>query len=54
VQSSFDRVDYVALVDPETLVAPANSSSRLLVVVAAHLGTTRLIDNLVLGEESRP
>lgn len=54
VQSSFDRVDYVALVDPETLVSPADSASRLLVAVAAHLGTTRLIDNLVLGEESRP
>jgi pantoate--beta-alanine ligase len=54
VQSGFDRVDYVALVDPETLLTPTQSSSRLLVAVAAHLGTTRLIDNVVLGEDPRP
>lgn len=54
VQAEFDQVDYVAAVDPETLAAPAGSSMRLLIAVAAHLGTTRLIDNVVLGEEPRP
>lgn len=54
VQAGFDRVDYVALVDPETLLSPAGSTSRLLIAVAAHLGTTRLIDNVVLGEDPRP
>lgn len=54
VRSCFDRVDYVAVVDPETLMSPAESSSRLLVAVAAHLGRTRLIDNVVLGEDPRP
>ena len=54
VQSDFDRVDYVAVVDPETLVTPTESASRLLIAAAAHLGTTRLIDNIVLGDDPRP
>ncbi|RLB44091.1 MAG: pantoate--beta-alanine ligase [Deltaproteobacteria bacterium] len=54
VQSEFDGVDYVAAVDPDTLMAAAPSPSRLLIAVAAHLGTTRLIDNVVLGEDPRP
>jgi pantoate--beta-alanine ligase len=54
VQAAFDRVDYVAAVDPDTLVTPAESPSRLLIAVAAHLGTTRLIDNIVLGGDPRP
>jgi pantoate--beta-alanine ligase len=54
VQSSFDRVDYVAAVDPETLVTSKGPPTRLLIAVAAHMGTTRLIDNVVLGEDPRP
>lgn len=54
VEARFDRVDYVAPVDPETLGAPRDSYSRLLITVAAHLGNTRLIDNVVLGEDPRP
>jgi len=54
VHPRFDRVDYVAAVDPDTLAPPVESPSRLLVAVAAHLGATRLIDNVVLGEDPRP
>jgi pantoate--beta-alanine ligase len=54
VQSGFDRVDYVAAVDPETLVRTGPSPTRLLIAVAAHLGATRLIDNVVLGDDPRP
>jgi pantoate--beta-alanine ligase len=54
VNLAFDRVDYVAVVDPDTLLAPTEPAPRMLVAVAAHLGTTRLIDNVVLGEDSRP
>lgn len=54
VRGAFDRVDYVAAVDPETLAAPSPSPGRMLIAVAAHLGTTRLIDNVVLGEDTRP
>jgi pantoate--beta-alanine ligase len=54
VQLAFDGVDYVAVADPDTLSRPRESAARLLIVVAAHLGTTRLIDNVVLGEDPRP
>jgi pantoate--beta-alanine ligase len=54
VQVRFDRVDYVAAVDPETLDAPAPGAPTLLLAAAAHLGATRLIDNVVLGEDPRP
>ncbi len=54
VRSRFDRVDYVAAVDPETLGPPEAGPSRLLIAAAAHLGNTRLIDNVVLGEDRRP
>lgn len=54
VRGAFDRLDYVAAVDPETLAAPSPSPRRILIAVAAHLGTTRLIDNVVLGEDARP
>ncbi|MFW2388696.1 MAG: pantoate--beta-alanine ligase [Polyangiales bacterium] len=54
VHRRFDRVDYVAAVDPETLIAPDASPETLLVAAAAHLGNTRLIDNLVLGRDPRP
>ena len=54
VEARFDRIDYVAAVDPETFETPAASSERLLIATAAHLGSTRLIDNVVLGEDERP
>jgi pantoate--beta-alanine ligase len=40
------RVDYVALRDTATLQVPAPDSTRLVVLGAAWLGSTRLIDNL--------
>ncbi|MBW8369798.1 MAG: pantoate--beta-alanine ligase [Thiobacillus sp.] len=40
------RVDYVALRDATTLQAPTPDSARLVVLGAAWLGNTRLIDNL--------
>jgi pantoate--beta-alanine ligase len=54
VERAFDRVDYVAAVDSETLLPTDGTRGRLLIAVAAHLGGTRLIDNLVLGEDPRP
>lgn len=40
------RVDYVALRSQETLLAPSPGERRLVVLAAAYLGRTRLIDNL--------
>jgi pantoate--beta-alanine ligase len=43
------RIDYVAIVDPDTLVDIPNVRGGALVAVAAFVGTTRLIDNLVIS-----
>ena len=40
------RVDYVALRDAASLQAPTPETTRLVVLGAARLGTTRLIDNI--------
>lgn len=42
------HVDYVEVVDPETLEPHATAPPGALVAVAAFVGTTRLIDNLIL------
>jgi len=42
------RLDYFEIVDPDTLEPVGRISQRSLVAVAAYVGTTRLIDNLVL------
>ena len=42
------RLDYFAIVNPDTLDPVENVSGGALVAVAAYLGATRLIDNLVL------
>lgn len=55
IEARFDRVDYVALADPDDLSPlPPTVGSRAVLAGAAHLGTTRLIDNVVLGEDPRP
>jgi pantoate--beta-alanine ligase len=46
------RPDYFEIVDPETLDAVAEIKSTALVAVAAFVGTTRLIDNIVLRDRS--
>jgi|SRR5215472_13471863 len=42
------RLDYFAIVDPETLEPALRIESPVLVAVAAYVGNTRLIDNVVL------
>ena len=42
------RLDYVEVVGPETLEAEITVTKRALVAVAAFVGQTRLIDNLLL------
>jgi pantoate--beta-alanine ligase len=42
------RLDYFEIVNPETLEAVEDVSGGALVAVAAYVGPTRLIDNLVL------
>jgi pantoate--beta-alanine ligase len=46
------RLDYVAIVDSETLAPVADVTQGALVAVAAYFGTTRLIDNFLIGSAS--
>jgi pantoate--beta-alanine ligase len=47
-QEPLARLDYVAVVDARTLAPLDSLRGRVLVPLAAYLGTTRLIDNLEL------
>jgi pantoate--beta-alanine ligase len=42
------KIDYLAVVDAETLLPVNDVSAGALVAVAAYVGTTRLIDNVLL------
>ncbi|TLX57478.1 pantoate--beta-alanine ligase [Stutzerimonas nosocomialis] len=52
LQAAGLRPDYLEIRDADTLGAAQPGSARLVLVVAAHLGKTRLLDNLVV--ERRP
>ncbi len=43
------NVDYLAMVDPERLEPVATAEAGTIVMVAARVGRTRLIDNIILG-----
>jgi pantoate--beta-alanine ligase len=47
------RLDYFEIVDPDTLEPIERTSQPALVAVAAYVGTTRLIDNLLLGPTNK-
>jgi pantoate--beta-alanine ligase len=47
------RLDYFAIVDPHTLDPVADVSRGALVAVAAYVGATRLIDNIMVAASSR-
>jgi pantoate--beta-alanine ligase len=44
------RIDYVEIVDPDTLQEIKRVKEQALVALAVYIGKTRLIDNLLLGE----
>ncbi len=54
ITAAFDRIDYVEAVHPDTLEPLERPSDAPLILVAAHVGSTRLIDNLLLGQDARP
>jgi pantoate--beta-alanine ligase len=45
-------VDYAAIVDPESLAAPADPNASAVALVAGRVGSTRLIDNRQLPRRS--
>jgi pantoate--beta-alanine ligase len=57
IEPNVTRIDYVSVADADEL-RPFDDTEevpgRVLLAIAVHLGTTRLIDNLVLGEEPPP
>lgn len=56
-QLEADVIDYVELADPaavEPLADEAEVPDRVLLAIAVRIGATRLIDNLVLGEDDSP
>ena len=60
VERAATTIDYVEIVDADSLAAfaatgdDARVGERALIAVACHVGTTRLIDNVVLGEDAAP
>jgi pantothenate synthetase len=46
------RLDYAAVVDPDTLLPLDDTSSGALLAIAAFIGPTRLIDNILLVPQS--
>ncbi len=53
VDAGADRVDYVEITDPATIqpIPAEEAVARALLAIACHIGKTRLIDNVVLGED---
>ena len=47
-EAGIDRIDYIALADPETLQDRTRLDQPTIALIAAHVGQTRLIDNLML------
>jgi len=57
IAAAATRVDYVSLADPDELspLSPEEPvPARALLALAAFIGSTRLIDNVVLGEDRAP
>ena len=53
VQRGADSIDYVSVVDAGTLQPVETLGERALIAIACRVGGTRLIDNVVLGEDPR-
>ncbi|MDQ2768611.1 MAG: pantoate--beta-alanine ligase, partial [Gemmatimonadota bacterium] len=47
-------VEYLAVMDPETLEPAPIAATGSVIAIAARVGTTRLIDNVILGAADSP
>jgi pantoate--beta-alanine ligase len=45
------KVEYLAVMDPETLEPAPVAAKGSIIAIAARIGTTRLIDNVILGAD---
>ncbi len=50
IEKQGSRIDYIRIVDAQTLEPVSQVSGRVLVALAVYLGTTRLIDNTVIDQ----
>jgi pantoate--beta-alanine ligase len=48
-EAGIQAIDYVTVADPETLEPVGEVTAPVVVLIAARVGTTRLIDNAVVG-----
>jgi len=48
VSAGIANIDYVTLVDPETMDETVTIEGPALAAIAAHIGGTRLIDNCLI------
>jgi pantoate--beta-alanine ligase len=46
------KIDYAAVVDAETLLPVKKIKGKVLIALAVFIGTTRLIDNIVVNEKN--
>ncbi|MEI8255472.1 MAG: pantoate--beta-alanine ligase, partial [Deltaproteobacteria bacterium] len=54
VRAGVDSVDYVEARDPDTLAEVRPGATRVLLALAVRVSGTRLIDNVVFGEDRAP
>jgi pantoate--beta-alanine ligase len=48
IEISGGKIDYVEIIDNESLLPVSNTTDKILIAVAAFFGKTRLIDNIVI------
>ena len=47
------RIDYISIVDAETLVEAKRAEGRLIIALAVYFGKARLIDNIVVNSREK-
>ncbi len=50
---SQSKIDYVSIADTETLESTSRITGRVLIAVAVRIGSTRLIDNIIVDSRKR-
>ena len=49
-QKQGTKIDYIAICDPESFTEQTEINSKVLVALAVRVGSTRLIDNRIIGK----
>lgn len=49
-QEPMAKIDYVKIVDADTIIPAEKAEGKILVAAAVYIGKTRLIDNFIFGE----